>query len=129
MYFHYFVLIFPWKDSGAHNLKKLKSFSPNDAKFKLGHWFWRRRFLYFVNIFSLFVNYLPLEIGLVLQLIRLESPFPKNALNNVWLKLALCFWRRRKCEKFTTTTTTLTITTTDKGQIVIRKAHVNLWFR
>ena len=56
MYFHYFALILPWKDSGAHNLKMCQ----------------------------------------------------------VWLKLAHCFWRRRKCEKFTTTTTTLTITTTDK---------------
>ena len=35
MYFHYFVLIFPWKDSGAHNLKKIKSSSPKDAKFAL----------------------------------------------------------------------------------------------
>ena len=33
---------------------------------------------------------------------KLESPSPKDALCQVWLKLAHWFWRRRwKCEKFT----------------------------
>ena len=33
---------------------------------------------------------------------KLESPSPKDALCQVWLKLAQWFWRRRwKCEKFT----------------------------
>ena len=32
---------------------------------EIGPWFWRRRFLKFVNVFSLFCNYLPLEkVGL-----------------------------------------------------------------
>ena len=72
--------------TGEHiNKKKLKSSSPKDAKFGLN---WaigsgEEGLLNFVNIFSLFVNYLPLEIVLVLQLIRLESPFPKNALCQV----------------------------------------------
>ena len=38
---------------------------------------------------------------MVLQL-KLESPSPKDALCQVWLKLAQWFWRMRwKCEKFT----------------------------
>ena len=52
--------------------------------------------------FSLFRNYLPLEKGRALHFNKLESPSPKNALCQVWLKLAQWFWRRRwKCEKFT----------------------------
>ena len=44
---------------------------------------------------------------------KLESPSPKDALCQVWLKLAQWFWKRRwKCKKFTTTLTTTT--TTDK---------------
>ena len=71
-------------------------------------------FFNFVNVFSLFRNYLPLEKGRALHLNKLEFPLPKDALCQVWLKLAQWFWRRRwKCEKFTTTTTTTT-TTTDK---------------
>ena len=57
-------------------------------------WFWRRRFLNFVNVFSLFRNYLPLEKGRALHLIKLESPSSKDALCQVWLKLAQWFWRR-----------------------------------
>mgnify|MGYP003691357863 CR=1 FL=1 len=59
-----------------------------------------------------------------LHLNKPEYPLPKDALCQVWLKLAQLFWRRRyKCEKFTTTTTTATTTTTDNGQILTRKAH------
>ena len=39
--------------------------------------------------------HLPLEKGVVLHLIKLESPSPKNALCQVWLKLVQCFWRTR----------------------------------
>ena len=77
----------------------------------------------FVNIFSLFCFYLPLEKVVVLHLKKIESSSPKDGLCQVWLKLAQWFWtRRRKCEKFTTTTTTTT--TTDNGQIVTRKTHL-----
>ena len=77
---------------------KLESPSPKDALcqdwLKLAQWFWRRRFLSFVNVFSLFRNYLPLEKGGALHLNKLESPSPKDALCQVWLKLAQWFWRR-----------------------------------
>ena len=79
--------------------------------------------------FRYLCNYLPLAKGGGLHLNKLESPSPKDALCQVWLKLAQWFWRRRwKCEKFTTSTTTTT-TTTDNGQILIRKAHLSLRLR
>ena len=56
----------------------------------------------FVNVFSLFQDYLPSESGEALNLNKLESSLPNNTLSQVWLKLAQWFWRRsRKCEKFT----------------------------
>ena len=114
------------------HLKKLESPSPENALcqdwLKLAQWFWRRRFLNFVNVLSLFRNYLPLEKGGTFHLHKLESPSPRDALYQVWLKLAQWFWRRRwKCEKFTTTTTSTT--TTDNEQILIRKAHLSLRLR
>ena len=49
------------------HLNKLESLSPKDALcqlwLKLAEWIWKRRFLNFVNVFSLFRNYLPLEKG------------------------------------------------------------------
>ena len=85
-----------------------------------------RRFFKFVNVFSQFYNNLLLEKSVALHLNKLESPSHKDALCQVWLKLAHWFWRRRwKCEKFMT----MTMTTTDNGQILIRKAHLSLWLR
>ena len=110
--------------------------SPKDALWqvmlKLAQWFWRRIFFYFVNVFLLFRNYLPLKKGGALHLNKLESLSHKDALCQVWLKLAKWFWRRRwKCEKFTPTTTTtpMTTTTSNKWQILIRKAHLSLMLR
>ena len=55
-----------------------------------------------VDIFSLFLYYLPLKNGGALHLNKLESFSPKNALCQVLLKLTQSFWRRcRKCEKLT----------------------------
>ena len=45
-------------------------------------------FLNFINVFSLFRNYLPLQKGGTLHLNNLESILPKDALYKVWLKLA-----------------------------------------
>ena len=72
-------------------MNKLESPSPKDALchvwLKLALWFWRRRFFNFINVFSLFLNYLRLEKGGALHLKNLESPSPKDALCQVWLKL------------------------------------------
>ena len=54
------------------HLKTFEFPSPKDALcqvwIKLAQWFWRRRFFNFVNVFSLFQNYLPLEKGRALHL-------------------------------------------------------------
>ena len=65
---------------------------------KIG-WNWlngsEKEFFNFVNAFSLFYNYFPLEKGGALHLNKFESPSPKNALCQVCLKLAQWFWRIR----------------------------------
>ena len=53
-------------------LNKHESPSPKHAV-KLGLWFWRRRFLYVVNTFSLFRCIFPLEKGVVLHLNKPSS--------------------------------------------------------
>ena len=149
MHFRYFVIICPWKYCEALNMNKLQSPSARDALchvwLKLAQWFWRKRFLNFINLFShfregsiiwinlkslhpgilcaqfawswpsgsgkedlfnfvsvflLFRNYLPLEKGGALHLNKLESSSPKDALCQVWFKLAQSFWRRWKCEVY-----------------------------
>ena len=69
------------KGTGLH-LNKLKFPSPNDAlcqvRLKLAHWFLRRRFLKFVNVFSQFCNYLLLKKGTGLHLNKLDPPTPND---------------------------------------------------
>ena len=81
------------------HLNKLKSSLPRDAFcqvwLKLAQWFYRRIFLNFVNLFSLFHNHLPLEKGGVLHLNNLIYPSFKDAFCQDWLKLAQWFWRKR----------------------------------
>ena len=78
MYFRYFVIISPGKKVGALHLNKLESSSPKDTLcqvwLKLAQWFWRRRFFNFVNVFSLFRNYLPLGKDLDFHLNKFETP-------------------------------------------------------
>ena len=75
----------------------LESPSPKDTLcqvwLKLAQLFWRR-FLKFVNVFSLFHNYLPFEKRGALHLNKLDSSIPNDDLCQVWLKLAKGFWRR-----------------------------------
>ena len=61
----------------------------------LAHWLYRRKSLNFVNVFSPFRNYLPLEKGVALDLNKVHSPSPKDDFCQVWLKLAPWFWRKR----------------------------------
>ena len=48
-----------------------------------------------VNVFPLFLYYLSLEKGMALQLNKLENPTPKDALRQVWLKMARWFCGRK----------------------------------
>ena len=62
-------------------------------------WFWGRRFFNFVNEFMLFHYYFSLEKDRAIHLNKDVFPSPKAALCQVWLKLALRFWRRRFFKK------------------------------
>ena len=80
---------FIWTNLNPHHQRLLC------AKFG---WNWSSGSFNFVNVFSLFCNYLTVEEGMALCLNKLESPSPKDALCQVWLKLAKWFLRRRwKC--------------------------------
>ena len=99
MFCRYFFIIPLGKGQGP-SFDNLESPSPKEALcqvwLKLAQWFWRRRFFfYFVNVFSVFRNYLSLEKGGVLHLNKLELPSPKDAICQVWLKLAQWFWSKR----------------------------------
>ena len=80
--------------------------------------------IFYVNVFSLFRNYLPLEKGEALHLKKLESPSPKDTLCQVWLKLAQ--W---SCEEVKNRKSLQTDRQTDAGQKAIRKAHLSFQLR
>ena len=60
------TLLSLWELNGS-SLNKIESHSPKHALcqvwLKFVQWFWRRRFFNFVNVFSLFRYYVPLEKG------------------------------------------------------------------
>ena len=97
IYFHYYL---PLEKSMILHLNKDDFPSPKDALYqvwlKLALWFLRRRFLKFVNVFSLFPCYpLGIEKGRVLHSNKLESSSPNYALCQVWWKLVLWFLIKR----------------------------------
>ena len=110
-------------------MNKIKSYSPKDALcqvwLKLAQLFWRRRFFKFVNLFSLFLNYLLLEKDGALHLNKLESPSPKDALCQIWFKLAHSSW-----EEVVNRKSLQTDRQTDDGRKAIRKAHLSfqIWW-
>ena len=81
MYFRYFVIISSKKKSGSLYLNKFKSPLSKNALcqvwLNLAHWFWRRRFFKYLNVFSLFRNYIPLEKDMALHLNKFESLYPR----------------------------------------------------
>jgi hypothetical protein len=109
-------------------LNKLESPLPKDNLYQvllnLARWFWRRRFLNIFSVILVFRYYLPLEMGYLFCLNKLESPLPKNDLCQFWLKLVQWFWRRsRKCKSLQTDRQT------DARQRAIRKAHLSFQLR
>ena len=98
MYFRYFVIISPWKRAGSFIWTNLSPLHPRMLCAKFGwNWLsgsWEEDFLILSPYFLLFRNYLSLEKGRVLHLNKLESSSPKDALCQVWLKLAQWFLRR-----------------------------------
>ena len=96
MYFYYFAITPLWEGRDPSLEKKLNHFHP---KMLCGTFGWKRpRFLKVLHVLLLFHNYLPFEKGVVLHLIKLEFPSPKNVLCKDWWKLVQWFWRR-KCFK------------------------------
>ena len=100
MYFHYLVIIFPWKRAGPFIWTNLNSLHARMLCDKFG-WNWPTGSGNFVNVFSQFHNNLSLEKGGAPLLNKHESPSSKDALCQVWLKLAKWFWRRSwKCKVY-----------------------------
>ena len=97
MHFPYFVIISPWKRVGPFIWTNLNPLDPKMLLAKFGwNWLsgsWEEDFLISSKYFP--CNYLPLKKGGDLHLYKLESPSPKDALWQVWLKLVDWFWRKR----------------------------------
>ena len=76
MHFRYFVIISSWKRVGPFIWTNLNSLHPRILCTTLG-WNWpmvlEKKIFYFVNVFSLFRNYLPLEKGRALYLNKLKG--------------------------------------------------------
>ena len=74
--FSFILNYLPLGNGGTLYLNKLESPSPEDALcqvwLKFGQWFWRRRVFNFVNVFSLFCNYLALKKGGARHLNKIE---------------------------------------------------------
>ena len=83
----------------AFHLNKHKSPSSQDALscfVEIGPVVLEKKILkcFHYNFYN-FRYYLPLERGVALYFNKLDTPPPKNALCQVWFKLAKRFWRRR----------------------------------
>ena len=105
MYFHYFVIISPWKRAGPFIWTNLNPFHPRMlcAKFDL-NWPSGSGEEDFYKL-SIYLYYFPIisPLGRARPFIWTNlNPFHPGILCfQVWLKLAQWFWRRRwKCEKF-----------------------------
>ena len=96
MYFYYFTSISPLRRAKSFIWTNLNPLHPRMLCAKFG-WNWpsgsgEEDFLNFVNLFSLFLNYLPSKKGGALHLKKIKTPSTKN---QDWWKLAEWFWRRR----------------------------------
>ena len=136
VYFRCFVIISLREKQGVFHSRKLESPLHRDAlckvRLKLAQCFWGKRFLKVCQWFSLLhvCFYLPLENGVVLHLTKLGFPLPREAMCQVWLKLAKWFWRRnRKCEKFTKGLTDKGRTTSELKRFTSQKqpTYIAVW--
>ena len=102
IYFNYFAIISPWGRVLAFICTNLNSIYSRMLwnLVEIGPVVVKREFLNIFNIISLFRFYLPFEKGLALHLNKFESSPLKDAVCQVWLKLAQWLWRRRFLKKF-----------------------------
>ena len=104
MYFRHFVNISPWIMVWLFIWTNLNPPHPRivPSFVEIGLLVLKKKIFKYFNVCSLFRDYLPLEKNGARHFNNLESSLPKDALYQVWLKLAQWFLRRRwKCEKFT----------------------------
>ena len=85
--FSLFCYYLPLENIKAFQLNKLEG-CLYQVWFEFALWLWNKFFIHFVNEFPLFRYYFPLEKDGALHLNNLEFPLPKDALCQVWLKLA-----------------------------------------
>ena len=137
--FCYFVIISPWKRALPFIWTYLNPHHPiREAVFqvwlKMTQWFWRRFKTKFVNLFSLFRNYLPLEMGMVLHMKNCSPlinylPLEKDVA--LWIPFTKgCFvpsfvgsWEDENVKSLRTDGRT------DDEQQAIRKAHMSFQHR
>ena len=137
MYCHYFVIISPWKRDRPFIEKTWIHFTQGcfvPSLVEMVPVVLDKKICFnFVNVFSLFLNYLSLNMYMceAFHLNKLESTSPKDALCQVLLILAPWFWRREDENVKSlqtggrTTDGRQTDRQTDDGRQVIRKAHLN----
>ena len=91
VYFRYFAIISPWK-----NVNKLESPFSKRCFEPIGPVVLYKKSFKFrqMNTFSLFPYYVPFQKSMELPVKKLESPSPKDAFCQVWLKLVLWLCRR-----------------------------------
>ena len=97
---YYFAIISPWMKLWPYIWTKLNPFYP---RMLCAMFSWNlpsgsgdlRKSFKILNRNLLFRYYLPSKKDVALHLNKLKSTLPKDALCQVWLKLAQWFWRRR----------------------------------
>ena len=104
MCFRYYLIIVPWQRRGPSVDQTWTPFFQGCfvlSLVEIGTVGLEKKILNFINVFSLFRYYLPLEKSVAFHLNIIEFPSPKHVSCQVWLKLIQWFWRRWKCKNLT----------------------------
>ena len=128
MYFHYFIIISPWKRGGGLHLNKFESPSSRNTLcqvwLKLAIKLWRGRFLNFINVFSLFNYNLPLERTWPFIWTNFKPLYPMMLCAIFYLN-----WPSGSWEEDVNVKSIQTDGQTDEERQVIRKAHSSFQLR
>ena len=131
--FSHFRYYLPLEKSRDFHLNKFEPHTPKDALcqvwLKLAKLSWRRRFLNFVNVFSLFCNYLPLENSRALHLINLNPLHSRMLCAKLGWNWPCGFWEEVENRKSLQTDRRTEDRQTDDGRQAIRKAHLSFQLR
>ena len=124
MYFCYFPIIPPWKRARPYIWTNLNTLYPRMHCAKFG-WDWPsgsgEDFLISINVFLLFCNYLPFEKGTALYLIKFLNLCTQGWFVQSSVEIGpMVLGKKMKMWKVYDNTTT------DSGQISIRKAYTSL---